>query len=87
LVNLKVTSNVIRAYIVRRVEAGNYAEATQNQLLNAIMVVKGRKTGTRRCQKACLKTFVPTFWNTGRNTGCSKGKRAGSIPYVAFRRS
>jgi len=32
----QVTSDVIRTYIVRRAEAGNYAEATQNQLLNAI---------------------------------------------------
>ncbi len=36
LVLEQVTSEVIRSYIVRRAEAGNYAEATQNQLLNAI---------------------------------------------------
>lgn len=32
----QVTSEVIRTYIVKRAAAGNYAEATQNQLLNAI---------------------------------------------------
>ncbi len=32
----QVTSEVIRSYIVHRTEAGNYAEATQNQLLSAI---------------------------------------------------
>ena len=37
--NLKlsqVNSEVIRTYIVGRTERGNYAEATQNQLLNGI---------------------------------------------------
>lgn len=32
----QVTSEVIRTYIVMRTEKGNYSEATQNQLLNAI---------------------------------------------------
>ncbi len=32
----QVTSEVIRTYIVKRTAAGNYSEATQNQLLNAI---------------------------------------------------
>jgi site-specific recombinase XerD len=36
LVLEQITSEVIRTYIVERAEKGNYAEATQNQLLNAI---------------------------------------------------
>jgi site-specific recombinase XerD len=32
----QVTSEVIRTYIVMRTEKGNYSEATQNQLLNAL---------------------------------------------------
>ncbi|WP_020571155.1 tyrosine-type recombinase/integrase [Neolewinella persica] len=32
----QITSEVIRTYIVARAEQGNYAEATQNQLLNGI---------------------------------------------------
>lgn len=31
-----ITNDVIRTYIVKRVSVGNYAEATQNQLLNAL---------------------------------------------------
>ena len=32
----QVNSNVVRTYIVGRAEAGNYAESTQNQMLNSI---------------------------------------------------
>lgn len=43
-----ITNEVIRTYIVRRTAAGNYAEATQGQMLNAIKFWLERVEGRER---------------------------------------